>query len=61
MINKKLFNISQPKEIEIDGLFQDSKFETSSFNLDEIEKIFNNVPSLEYKFAIIEVKLSVHN
>ena len=24
MINKKLFNISQPKEIEIDGLFKDS-------------------------------------
>ena len=60
MINKKLFNISQPKEIEIDGLFQDSKFETSSFNLDEIEVLFNNVPSLEYKFAIIEVKLSAH-
>ena len=44
MINKKIFKISQPKEIEIDGLFQNSKFEISSFSLDEIEILFNNVP-----------------
>ena len=60
MINKKIFKISQPKEIEIDALFQDSKFEISSFNIDEIEILFNNVPSLEYKYAIIEVKLSAN-
>jgi hypothetical protein len=44
MINKKIFKISQSKEIEIDVLFQDSKFEISSFSLDEIEILFNNVP-----------------
>ena len=43
MINKKIFNISQPKIIEIDALFKDSKFEISSFSLDEIEILFNNV------------------
>ena len=52
--------MSQPKEIEINGLFEDSKFEISSFRVDEIEILFNNVPSLEYKYAIIEVKLSSH-
>ena len=60
MINKKIFNISQPKIIEIDALFKDSKFEISSFSLDEIEILFNNVLSLEYKYAIIEIKLSAN-
>ena len=60
MINQHLFNISQPKEIEIGGIFQDSKFEISSFSLDEVEILFNNVHSLEYKYAIIEVKLNVN-
>ena len=33
--------MSQPKEIEINGLFEDSKFEISSFRVDEIEILFN--------------------
>ena len=60
MINKNLFNISQPKEIEIGGIFEDSKFEISSFSLDEVEILFNNFHSLEYKYAIIEVKLNAN-
>lgn len=59
-IDGKFFNISEPKEIEIDGIFQDSEFEPSSFCQDEIKILYNNVPSLEYKYAIMEVKLNAN-
>ena len=56
----KTFLIYPPKEFEVDGIYQEFKWDELEFDGDEIKVLFDNTNFNEYPNSIIEVKLSAY-
>ena len=54
------FLIGPPKEMEMDGLYENFDFNELPFDENEVEILFDNSPLFKYKYAVIEVKLNAN-
>lgn len=58
--SNKTFLIYPPKEFEVDGIYQEFKWDELEFDGDEIKVLFDNTNFNKYPNSIIEVKLSAY-
>lgn len=52
------FEVSPPKEVELDGVYHKFDYDELPFNEDEVMILFDNTPEKKYEYAIVEIKLS---
>lgn len=52
------FAISPPKEVELDGIYQNFDYDAVPFDKNEIVELFDNTHYKKYDYAIIEIKLN---
>ena len=52
------FLVYPPKEIEMDGLYENFDFNELPFDQNEVAILFDNTTEYKYKYAVVEIKLS---
>ena len=56
----KEFIIGPPKEIEVDGIYENFNYNKLQFNDNEIEILFDNTHINKYNYAVVEIKLNAN-